>query len=42
MVTDIDKYMLKLHKHYSKGVLLQSGGLLDQPNYYLEAMEIIG
>jgi len=31
-----------LHKHYSNGVLMRSGGLLDQPNYYLEAMEIIG
>jgi len=42
MITDSSNFMLKMHKHYQNGVLLQSGGLLDQPNYYLEAMEIIG
>jgi len=33
--------LLRLHSHYRNSVLPFSGGLYDQPNYYLEAMEII-
>lgn len=32
---------LRLYDHYENGVLPFSGGLLEQPNNYLEAMDII-
>jgi hypothetical protein len=31
-----------MHKHYVKGILITDGGLMNQPNKYLEAMEMIG
>lgn len=30
-----------LYRHYQRGVLLTAGGLLDQPHFYLEAMNLI-
>jgi len=33
--------LFELYQHYKKGILLVGGGLLDQPNAYLEAMDII-
>lgn len=33
--------MIRLHNHYKNNVLPFSGGLLDQPNIYIEAMEAI-
>lgn len=41
MITPQSQYLLRLHKHYREGLLPLSGGLLEQPNYYLEAMEIL-
>lgn len=35
-----DRY-LSLYRHYRNGILAVSGGLLDQPNPYLESMEQI-
>ena len=32
---------MRLHRHYLNGVLPFSGGLLDQPNTYIQAMEVI-
>jgi len=45
MITDETNFFLKMHKHYKNGILLTSkhgSNLLDQPNKYLEAMEILG
>lgn len=42
MITEQSNFLIKLHQHYQKGILMQAGGLLDQPNKYLEAMELIG
>ncbi len=41
MVTPASRFLLRLYRHYDKRLLPYGGGLLDQPNYYLEAMEII-
>ena len=42
MISDESNFLLSMNKHYRNGHLLISGGLLDQPNKYLEAMELIG
>lgn len=42
MITQRTLYMISLHKHYKNSVLPCSGGLLDQPNYYLQVMELLG
>jgi len=41
MVTKTSWNMLSLHNHYRRRILPRAGGLLDQPNYYREAMEAI-
>ena len=41
MVTTDSWTLLNWHKHYKNGVLLKSGGLLEQPNYYIEMMNIL-
>jgi energy-converting hydrogenase Eha subunit F len=41
MITPASRMLLRLHKHYGRGVLPYPGGLLQQPNYYAEAMEIL-
>jgi hypothetical protein len=33
--------LFRLYSYYEKGVLLKAGGLADQPNQYLESMELI-
>jgi len=42
MISELSSFFLRMYQHYSKGVLITSGGLLDQPNKYLEAMELMG
>lgn len=42
MITEESDFFLSMHVHYRNGNLLIKGGLLDQPNKYLEAMELIG
>ncbi len=34
-------YQFRLYRHYKNGILLTGGGILDQPNRYLEIMELI-
>ena len=34
-------WLVRLWRHYRSGFLLRAGGLADQPNRYLEAMEIL-
>lgn len=41
MITPRSRFLLRLHTHYREGVLAYSGGLLEQPNYYAEAMEVL-
>lgn len=41
MITPESRHLLRLHKHYRYGLLPLGGGLLEQPNLYLEAMEIL-
>jgi len=33
--------LLRLYKHYKNNILPFAGGILDQPNVFQEAMEII-
>lgn len=42
MVGEREAEMLRLFQHYRQQLLPLAGGLLDQPNNYIEAMEIIG
>jgi hypothetical protein len=42
MITDQSRFLLRMHTHYENRVLPYQGGILDQPNYYIEAMEVIG
>ena len=41
MVTDRLLFFIRLHKHYRNGVLFTGSGFMDQPNLYLEMMEIL-
>ena len=41
MVTAFSAAMLRLHPHFERGVMPVAGGLLDQPNIVVEAMETI-
>lgn len=41
MITQESSFLLRLHAHYKQGLLPYDGGLLEQPNFYLEAMEIL-
>jgi hypothetical protein len=41
MVTDFSRRMIDLYGNYKQGYLPKAGGLLDQPNAYVEAMDII-
>jgi len=41
MITPASRLMLRLYGHYKARLLPHAGGLLDQPNYYIEAMEIL-
>lgn len=41
MITDESRYYLNLHVHYRNNILPFSGGILEQPNIYMKAMEII-
>jgi hypothetical protein len=41
MITPGTRMMLQLYGHYKSKLLPHAGGLLDQPNYYVEAMEIL-
>lgn len=42
MVTDESRFMLRMYGHYTRNILPYEGGLLAQPNYFAEAMEILG
>lgn len=33
--------LFRLYRYYDKGNLYRGGGIMDQPNKYIEAMEII-
>jgi hypothetical protein len=41
MITDASNMWLRLYRHYQSNKLPFSGGILDQPNGYLLAMETI-
>lgn len=41
MVTNRSLTMIRLHAHYKNQFLFTHGGLMGQPNTYLEAMEVI-
>lgn len=41
MITSMSNQYLRMHRHYSNGFLAQAGGVCDQPNLYLEAMELL-
>lgn len=41
MITPKSEALLRLHQHYQMRILPYEGGLLGQPNYYIEAMEIV-
>ena len=41
MITDLSRDLLALGRHYHNGHFPFSGGLLDQPNFFIEAMELL-
>lgn len=41
MVSQFSRECLRLYGHYKNGLLIESGGLYDQPNVYIEAMGLI-
>ncbi|MDH5394533.1 MAG: hypothetical protein OEY11_15215 [Gammaproteobacteria bacterium] len=41
MITAESHYFIKLYQHYKNGVLPMPGSLLQQPNAYIEAMDIL-
>jgi hypothetical protein len=41
MVTAESVYLFSLFRHYKAGHLLNAGGISDQPELYLNAMQII-
>lgn len=41
MVDDDSIELRRLYVHYKNGLLPFDGGLLDQPDYYLQAMELL-
>jgi len=41
LITDASWSWLRLHRFYARGLLPFAGGLLDQPNTFLESMEVI-
>jgi len=41
MITGETRTMLKLHSHYKNGILVNAGGILDQPAAYVDAMSFI-
>ena len=41
MITDKSRQLLRLYKHYKNQFLPVTGGILDQPNAFLQYMEII-
>lgn len=41
MISADSHRFLRLHKHYDKGLLPHAGGICDQPNLYIEAMECL-
>ena len=41
MITPDSHRFLRLHKHYGRGLLPHAGGICDQPNRYIEAMECL-
>lgn len=42
MRSEFSLRMMRLFHHYKAGYLPLAGGVLEQPNKYLEAMEVIG
>jgi len=41
MITPASNTYIRLYRHYKNGILPFEGGLLDQPNPFIEAMEAI-
>jgi hypothetical protein len=41
MLDERTTYLIQLYKHYQQGILPGAGGLLDQPNVFKEAMDVI-
>jgi len=39
MLGDYDHHIMRLFRHYKRGNLLITGGVMDQPNAYLQMME---
>lgn len=41
MITEKTYTLIRLHKHYKNQILFEDGGLMRQPNVYLDAIETI-
>ena len=41
MISERSLHYIRLHKHYTNGVLAKDGGLLSQPAAYIAAMDTI-
>ncbi len=42
MLTDQTYALIRLSRHYKNNMLPVSGGILEQPNYFLQAIDILG
>ncbi len=41
IITPFTWYLIRLYGHYKNGYMLFSGGVIDQPQKYMQAMELI-
>jgi hypothetical protein len=41
MITEKSLFLIRLHRHYKNGILFDNGGIMKQPNVYLEAMDLL-
>jgi len=41
LVSEQSRSLLRLHAHYKRNILPFAGGLMDQPQAYLQAMELL-
>jgi hypothetical protein len=42
MITPLTHQILRYREHYKKGFLPWGGGMLNQPNKFLKALEVLG
>lgn len=41
MITPASRFFVRLYRHYKNKILPYAGGILEQPQLYVEAMEVL-